>query len=208
MEHRLAIAIEKGKENSQTLLLLLAQYSRFVFLVSCNVDKARDILVQGVESAPLSKPLLEAMIYLESIQTLPKQIEYVDTLVEKFIVPGPDNPSIASVDECEELSSIFLESKKRRAEDYLASDRTKLAKSILPTSAPSVMGAYPNTQNYAAYGSYGASYAVPQSTAYETYPQTYQTQPTASEQPTAVATPAPQQTPAAAPLAPYYTGHS
>ncbi|KAL6560857.1 hypothetical protein OROHE_006034 [Orobanche hederae] len=283
MEHRLekledacslyeqAIAIEKGKENSQTLPLLFAQYSRFVFLVSGNVDKAREILVQGVESAPLSKPLLEAMIYLESIQTLPKQIEYVDTLVEKFIVPSSDNPSIASVDECEELSSIFLEfldlfgdapsikkadyrhsnlflnhrstseSKKRHAEDYLASDRTKLAKSILPTSAPSVMGAYPNTQNQwpagygvqpqawpqasqtqtqqwnasyaqqAAYGSYGASYAVPQSTAYGTYPQTYQAQafpqPTAYEQPTVVAAPAPQQTPAAAPPASYYTGH-
>lgn len=53
--------------------------------------------------------LLQAMIHLESIQTLPKQIEYLDTLVEKFIVPSPDNPNIASVDEREELSSIFLE---------------------------------------------------------------------------------------------------
>lgn len=49
------------------------------------------------------------MIHLESIQTLPKQIEYLDSLVEKFIVPSPDNPSVASVDEREELSSIFLE---------------------------------------------------------------------------------------------------
>lgn len=53
--------------------------------------------------------LMQAMIHLESIQTLPKQIEYLDSLVEKFIVPGPDNPGIASVDDREELSSIFLE---------------------------------------------------------------------------------------------------
>ncbi|KAL0459358.1 UNVERIFIED_CONTAM: Pre-processing factor 39 [Sesamum latifolium] len=150
-----AIAIEKGKEQSQTLPLLFAQYSRFVFL---------------------------AMIHLESIQSLPKQIEYLDSLVEKFIVPNPDNHSIASVEEREELSSIFLEfldlfgnaqsikkaddrhaklflhhkstaeSRKRHSEDYLVSDRTKLAKSLSSTSAPSVMGAYPSTQNQWAAG--------------------------------------------------------
>ncbi|KAL8055272.1 hypothetical protein ABFS82_04G045800 [Erythranthe guttata] len=234
MEHRLgnledayslyeqAIAIEKGKEQSQALPLLFAQYSRFVFLVSGNVDKAREILVQGVESAQLSKPLLEAMIHLESIQSHPKQIEYLDSLVDKFTVPNADNPSVASIDEREELSSIFLEfldlfgdvqsikkadyrhakvflnhrsvadSKKRHADDYLVSDRTKLAKSLISTSAPSVMGAYPSTQNQwaagygvqpqawpqasqtqpqqwnpgyaqqAAYGSYGTSYTHPQ----------------------------------------------
>ncbi|XP_042026840.1 pre-mRNA-processing factor 39-like isoform X2 [Salvia splendens] len=263
-----AIAIEKGKEHSQALSLLFAQYSRFIFLVSRNVEKARDILVQGVESAPLSKPLLEAMIHLESIQTLPKQIEYLDSLVEKFIVPSPENPSIASVDDREELSSIFLEfldlfgdamsvkkadyrhsklflnrtstaeSKKRHAEEYLASDRTKLAKSLVSTSAPSVMGVYPSSQNQwpagygvqpqawpqaaqtqaqqwnyaqqAGYGSYGANYAhpqasvsVPQSTAYGTYPQTYQAQAFPHAQPAVAAAPAPvQQTPAA-----YYSGY-
>lgn len=30
-----AIAIEKGKEHSQTLPMLFAQYSRFVYLVGC-----------------------------------------------------------------------------------------------------------------------------------------------------------------------------
>ncbi|KAL3647698.1 hypothetical protein CASFOL_008666 [Castilleja foliolosa] len=193
-----AIAIEKGKEQSQTLPLLYAQYSRFVFLVSGNVEKAREILVQGLENSQLSKPLLEAMIHLESVHTLPKQIEYLDSLVEKFIVPNPENTSVASVDEREELSSIFLEfldlfgdaqatkkadnrhsklflhhkstseSKKRHADDYLTSDRTKIAKSLTPTSAPSVTGAYANTQNQ-----WGAGYGVqPQA-----WPQASQTQP-------------------------------
>lgn len=44
------------------------------------------------------------------------------------------------------------ESRKRHAEDYLVSDRTKLAKSLIPTSTNSVMGAYPSTQNQWATG--------------------------------------------------------
>ncbi|GFZ13493.1 tetratricopeptide repeat (TPR)-like superfamily protein [Actinidia rufa] len=242
MEHRLgnledacsvyeqAIAIEKGKEHSQSLPFLFAQYSRFLYLVSSNVEKAREILVQAHENVQLTKPLLEvlscsqqALIHLESIQPPPKRIEYLDSLVEKFIVPSPDNLNIATVSEREELSSIYLEfldlfgdaksikraddrhakiflrhkstseSKKRSAEDYLISEKTKLAKSYsnVPTSSPSVMGAYPNAQNQwaagygsqpqgwpqvaqsqgqqwnpsyaqqAAYGSYGSSYTHP-----------------------------------------------
>lgn len=51
----------------------------------------------------------QAIIHLESIQSHPKQIEYLDSLVDKFIFPNPDIPSVASIDEREELSSIFLE---------------------------------------------------------------------------------------------------
>ncbi|KAA8550706.1 hypothetical protein F0562_002390 [Nyssa sinensis] len=121
MEHRLgnleaacsvyeqAIAIEKGKEHSQTLPLLFAQYSRFLHLVSGNAEKAREILVQALENFQLSKPLLEALIHLESIQSIPKRIDNLDSLVEKFIIPNPDNPNAASTTEREELSSIFLE---------------------------------------------------------------------------------------------------
>ncbi|KAA8543419.1 hypothetical protein F0562_021086 [Nyssa sinensis] len=191
MEHRLgnledacsvyeqAIAIEKGKEHSQALPLLFAQYSRFLHLVSGNLEKAREVLVQALENVQLSKPLLEALIHLESIQSLPKQIDYLDSLVDKFIVPSPENPNAASINEREELSSIFLEfldlfgdarcikkaddrhaklflhhrniseSKKRHAEEFLVSDKTKLAKSYsgIPSTAPSVMGAYPSAQN-------------------------------------------------------------
>lgn len=49
------------------------------------------------------------MICMEAMFPLPKRIDYIDTLVEKFIVPNPDNHDIASVAEREELSSIFLE---------------------------------------------------------------------------------------------------
>ncbi|XP_057483814.1 pre-mRNA-processing factor 39-1-like isoform X3 [Actinidia eriantha] len=208
MEHRLgnledacsvyeqAIAIEKGKEHTQTLPFLFAQYSRFLLLACCNVVKAREVLIQALENVQLSKPLLEALIHLESIQPPRKQIGYLDSLVEKFIVPSPDNSIVASIAEREELSIIFFEfldlfgdaqsikkaddrhaklflhhkstseSKKRNAEDFLVSDKLKLAKSYsgVPTSALSVMGAYPSSQNQWAAG-YGLQpQAWPQAT--------------------------------------------
>ncbi|XP_058005800.1 pre-mRNA-processing factor 39-1 isoform X2 [Hevea brasiliensis] len=196
MEHRLgnlkdafslyeqAIAIEKGKEHSQVLPMLYAQYSRFLYLVAANVEKAREVLVEALENSPLSKPLLEAFIYLESIQSLPKRIDYLDSLVEKFIVPNSEGLNVASAVEREELSCIFLEFlgmygdaqsikkagdrhaklflahrskselKKRHSEDYLASDKTKLAKPYAdaPSPAQSLMGAYPSAQNQWATG--------------------------------------------------------
>ncbi|KAJ8558213.1 hypothetical protein K7X08_004979 [Anisodus acutangulus] len=189
-----AISIEKGKEHSQSLPLLFAQYSRFLYLVSGKVDKAREILDQAVENVQLSKPLLEALIHLESIQSLPKRIDLLDSLVDKFLVPSPENPNVASVDEREELSSIFLEfldlfgdapsikkaddrhvklflrhktssdSKKRQAEDYIVSEKTKMAKSAVAATNPSVAGAYPGAQNQwpAGYGAQGQTW--PQAT--------------------------------------------
>ncbi|KAI7734866.1 hypothetical protein M8C21_008804 [Ambrosia artemisiifolia] len=186
MEHRLGnmedacslyeqtIAIEKGKEHSQTLPLLFAQYSRFLYMVLGRVEKAREVLDQALECNQLSKPLLEALIHMESIQSLPKQIDRLDSLVEKFIAPGPDDLNPASYVEREELSSIFLEfldlfgdtqtikkadnrhaklflphknaleSKKRHMDGYLVSDRAKLAKTGGVSPAPA---AYPGTQN-------------------------------------------------------------
>ncbi|KAJ9697037.1 hypothetical protein PVL29_008997 [Vitis rotundifolia] len=208
MEHRLgnledafslyeqAIAIEKGKEQSQTLPMLFAQYSRFLYLVTGNTEKAREILVEALEHVQLSKPLLEALIHLESIQSLPKQIDHLDSLVDKFIHTNPESPNAASAAEREELSSIFLEFldlfgdaqsikkaddrhaklflhhrstselKKRHAEDFLASDKAKLAKSYsgVPSPAQSLMGAYPSAQNQWASG-YGLQpQAWPQAT--------------------------------------------
>ncbi|RVX19353.1 Pre-mRNA-processing factor 39 [Vitis vinifera] len=208
MEHRLgnledafslyeqAIAIEKGKEHSQTLPMLFAQYSRFLYLVTGNTEKAREILVEALEHVQLSKPLLEALIHLESIQSLPKRIDHLDSLVDKFIHTNPESPNAASAAEREELSSIFLEFldlfgdaqsikkaddrhaklflhhrstselKKRHAEDFLASDKAKLAKSYsgVPSPAQSLMGAYPSAQNQWASG-YGLQpQAWPQAT--------------------------------------------
>ncbi|KAG4393781.1 hypothetical protein GLYMA_03G167000v4 [Glycine max] len=175
-----AIAIEKGKEHSQTLPMLFAQYSRFVYLASGNAEKARQILVEGLENVLLSKPLLEAILHFEAIQPLPKRvdIDFLESWVVKFIMPNSESPGVASATEREELSSIFLEFlnlfgdvqsikraedrhaklflphrsmselKKRHAEDFLASDKTKAPRSYSAQSpAQSGMGAYPNAQN-------------------------------------------------------------
>lgn len=56
------------------------------------------------------------------------------------------------------------ESKKRHAEDFLVSDKTKLAKSGVLSSSPSVIGAYQSAQNQWTTG-YGAQpQAWPQGT--------------------------------------------
>lgn len=52
---------------------------------------------------------MQALIHVESIQSLPKRIDHIDSLVEKFISPESDNPNPATYIEREELSSIFLE---------------------------------------------------------------------------------------------------
>ncbi|KAK9944990.1 hypothetical protein M0R45_010523 [Rubus argutus] len=197
MEHRLgnleaayslfeqAIAIEKGKEHSQTLPMLFAQYARFTYLVSLDAEKARAIFVEAVEHVQLSKAFLEALIHFESIHSLPKKFDFVDSLVLKFVEPNAESPNFASVAEREELSSIYLEFlnlfgdaqsikkaedrhakvfllhrsstselKKRQAEDFLSSDKAKMAKSYsgVPSPAQSIMGAYPNAQNQWAAG--------------------------------------------------------
>ncbi|XWS31372.1 hypothetical protein CRYUN_Cryun23aG0070600 [Craigia yunnanensis] len=187
MEHRLgkledafslyeqAIAIEKGKEHSQTLPMLYAQYSRFSYLVSGNAEKAREILTGALDQVQLSKPFLKALIHFETILPPPKQIDYLESLVDKFIAPNSGD----SAADREDLSSIFLEFlslfgdvqsikkaedrhakhflphrpmselRKRHAEDFLSSDKTKLAKSYsgAPSPGQSLMGAYPNAQN-------------------------------------------------------------
>ncbi|XP_010262449.1 PREDICTED: pre-mRNA-processing factor 39-like isoform X2 [Nelumbo nucifera] len=176
MEHRLgnlqdalslyeqAVATEKGKEQSQTLPMLFVQYSRFSYLVAGNAEKAKEILVEALEHVQLSKPLLEALIHLEAIQSVPKNIDHLDSLVEKYIVPSPDNSSVMSTADREEISSIYLEFldlfgnaslikkaddrhaklflchrntselRKRLAEDFLSSDKVKLNKSY--TNSP------------------------------------------------------------------------
>lgn len=52
---------------------------------------------------------MQALIHFESTQSRPKQIDYLESLVVKFIEPNSENPSVASVADREELSSIFLE---------------------------------------------------------------------------------------------------
>ncbi|XP_052886569.1 pre-mRNA-processing factor 39-1 isoform X3 [Gossypium arboreum] len=197
-----AIAIEKGKEHSQTLPMLYAQYSRFSFLVSGNAEKAREILTRALDHVQLSKPFLEALIHFETILPPLRQIDYLESLVDKFLASSLDG----STADKEDLSSIFLEFlglfgdvqsikraedrhaklflprrpiselRKRQAEDFSSSDKTKLAKSYsgAPSPGQSLLGIYPNAQNQWQAG-YGAQ---PQ-----TWPPTTQSPAQAQAQP-------------------------
>lgn len=53
----------------------------------------------------------QALLHFEAIQPQPKRvdIDFLESLVVKFIMPNAENPGVASATEREELSSIFLE---------------------------------------------------------------------------------------------------
>ncbi|KAL0724059.1 hypothetical protein Bca4012_038658 [Brassica carinata] len=215
------IALEKGKENSTILPLLYAQYSRFSYLVSGDAEKARKILVEALDHVQPSKPLLETLLHFESFLPAPRQIDYLAPFVEKVINPNADAQNIASSTEREELSLIYIEFlglfgdvksikkaedqhaklfrrstselRKRSADDFLSSDRTKMAKTYngtppaQPVSAqaqwsggyaaqpqtwPQAQAAPAQPQQWnpaygqqAAYGGYPAGYTAPQAPA-------------------------------------------
>ena len=54
---------------------------------------------------------MQALLHFEAIQPLPKRVDinFLESLVGKFIMPNPESPGVASATEREELSSIFLE---------------------------------------------------------------------------------------------------
>lgn len=54
---------------------------------------------------------LQAVIHLESIFPCEKRIEFLDSLVEKFVTPESSQGEVASLVDKEEISSIFLEVK-------------------------------------------------------------------------------------------------
>ena len=55
--------------------------------------------------------ILQAVIHLESIFPCEKRIEFLDSLVEKFVTPESSQGEVASLVDKEEISSIFLEVK-------------------------------------------------------------------------------------------------
>ncbi|KAF3583970.1 hypothetical protein F2Q69_00025782 [Brassica cretica] len=215
------IALEKGKENSTVLPLLYAQYSRFSYLVSGDAEKARKILVEALDHVQPSKPLLETVLHFESFLPVPRQIDYLTPFVEKVINPNSDAQNVASSTEREELSLIYIEFlglfgdvksikkaedqhaklfrrstselRKRSVDEFLSSDRTKMAKTYngtplaQPVSAQAQWSggyaaqpqAWPQAQaapaqpqqwnpaygQQAAYGAYPAGYTAPQAPA-------------------------------------------
>ncbi|KAL5219139.1 hypothetical protein ABZP36_019823 [Zizania latifolia] len=187
MEHRLgdkesaclvyekAIAAEKEKERSQILPTLLIQYSRFLSLALGDIEKAKAILTGFLEQCNMTKSILEAIMHLESIFPCERRIEFLDSLVEKFLTAEPTEGEISSLGDKEDISSIFLEfldlfgdaqaikkatnrhialfsrkrsvlsSKKRRADDPIMSDRDKLARTGDGTQP--IVGTDPNAPN-------------------------------------------------------------
>eukprot|EP00252_Welwitschia_mirabilis_P000384 TRINITY_DN103_c0_g1_i5.p1 TRINITY_DN103_c0_g1~~TRINITY_DN103_c0_g1_i5.p1 ORF type:complete len:582 (+),score=146.49 TRINITY_DN103_c0_g1_i5:415-2160(+) len=200
-----AIATEKAKEQSQSLPFLYILYCRFLQLVVRNSVKATEVLTEALELLPCSRPLIELAIHLATISLDPGRIEYLDSIIDKILLPKSDGSYGLSVVDREELSSIFLEfldifgdvqaikkaesrhrlhflphkipseSRKRHAEDSLSSDKSKVSKNSTGM-ASAVSPAQASYQNGQA--QWGAGYAQQQQTWQQPPPQqTPQVQP-------------------------------
>lgn len=88
---------------------LASYFSQYYFQVSRDTEKARRIIVEALDHVQPSKPLVESLIHFETIQPPPRQIDYLEPLVEKVIKPDADAQNIASASEREELSLIYIE---------------------------------------------------------------------------------------------------
>ncbi|KAA0039695.1 pre-mRNA-processing factor 39 isoform X3 [Cucumis melo var. makuwa] len=61
---------------------------------------------------------IQALIHFEAIQSTTKRIDYLDSLVEKVIVPNTEKATVVSASMREELSSIFFERKGEKQGMY------------------------------------------------------------------------------------------
>ena len=73
------------------------------------MEKARETLTELHEQLNITKPVLEAVIHLESILPCEKRIDLLDSLVEKFVTHESSHGEGSSLVDKEEISSIFLE---------------------------------------------------------------------------------------------------
>lgn len=89
----------------------LIEVTTFLF-PCCHFDSLKRFIISSPFFCVTYLRILQAIIHLESLLPSPKRLEYVDSLVEKFITPNPDNPNAASTADREDLSSIYLEVSK------------------------------------------------------------------------------------------------
>ncbi|KAB5527884.1 hypothetical protein DKX38_021731 [Salix brachista] len=134
-----AIAIEKGREHPLVLpalydflvycfSLLVTIYAKclmswasildifflcndfLLLLFNADIKKLTESQEAPVTNI-LSLHLMQALIHLETFLPQPKQIDYLDSLVDNFILTRSDSVNPASASEREELSCIILEYK-------------------------------------------------------------------------------------------------
>ncbi|KAA0065879.1 PHD finger protein ALFIN-LIKE 3-like isoform X2 [Cucumis melo var. makuwa] len=68
------------------------------------------------------RQLIMALIHFEAIQSTTKRINYLDSLVEKVIVPNTEKATVVSASIRHELSSIFFESQAREEVETLCEE--------------------------------------------------------------------------------------
>uniref|UniRef100_A0A6N2MZ43 Uncharacterized protein n=1 Tax=Salix viminalis TaxID=40686 RepID=A0A6N2MZ43_SALVM len=99
-----AIAIEKGREHPLVLPAFILDIfflcnGFFLLLFNADIKKLSESQEGSSENARFSKPLLEALIHLETFLPQPKQIDYLDSLVDNFILTRSESVNPASASE-------------------------------------------------------------------------------------------------------------
>ncbi|KAG8365591.1 hypothetical protein BUALT_Bualt18G0121700 [Buddleja alternifolia] len=106
-EKALETAIEKQKLH--ILPGLYSHCSRLTFLITGNVDAARDVLIDGLRHVPRCRFLLEELIKFAMMHEGGSQINVVDSIIADAISPGSDEYEGFTAKDREDISCLFLE---------------------------------------------------------------------------------------------------
>ncbi|XP_010529144.1 PREDICTED: uncharacterized protein LOC104806115 [Tarenaya hassleriana] len=101
--------ISAGKENSETLPLLYAHFSRLKYTLTQSADAAKKILMEGIERVPHCKLLLEELIRFTMTHEGSRQIDLLDSIIDKEISHQSDSLSGLSAQDKEYISKLYLE---------------------------------------------------------------------------------------------------
>ncbi|XP_011625868.1 uncharacterized protein LOC18440935 isoform X1 [Amborella trichopoda] len=105
-ENALALGSRKVPLDLSTLY---EQYSRFTYRVTGSIDRAREVLVKGVQRFPQCKTLLKGLVHFELMHGGPEQIPLLESLITQAIIPESNtSPSLSGM-ELQEISRLFVE---------------------------------------------------------------------------------------------------
>ncbi|XP_068666839.1 pre-mRNA-processing factor 39-2 [Aristolochia californica] len=107
--YKKALELAKEMQNSQTASVLFVHFFQFTYMVTGDVDSARDILISGLQYLPHSKLLLEELIHFEKLHGRSRKKDVVDSIVAQATSPGSTVSEHLSAEDREQISSLFLE---------------------------------------------------------------------------------------------------
>ncbi|CAL5411669.1 unnamed protein product [Camellia sinensis] len=106
-EKALEMAAEKQK--LQSVPILYIHFARLKYMMTCSVDAARDVIIDGIQHVPHCKLLLEGLINLLMMHGGLGQVNVVDNIIVDAISPGSDASRSLGNKEREDISVLYLQ---------------------------------------------------------------------------------------------------